>query len=206
MTKPQPQTRGIKWLLFGSYSEYARSLLPIFTLCCFLFGFSLGMGYLLGETIPNSAMNDLLNSFPDIQNMSLLELFGFIAANNAFKSLLFMLGGLLGGVFPLFFLIFNGFFIGWIANSLGSVYGIGYIVAGLTPHGIIEIPAIILAMSMGMSLGYTALNSLRGKGNIMNEAKSALGLFMTRVVPMLILAAAIEVVITPLIMAIFGYV
>jgi stage II sporulation protein M len=206
MTKPQTQTRGIKWLLFGGYSEYARGLIPIFAFCCFLFGFSLGMGYLLGETIPTSAMNDLLNSFPDIQNMSLLELFGFIAANNAFKSLLFMLGGLLGGVFPLFFIIFNGFFIGWIANSLGSVYGVGYVVVGLLPHGIIEIPAIILAMSMGMSLGYTTINSLRGKGNIMNEARPALGLFITRVVPMLIFAAAIEVVITPLIMAIFGYV
>ena len=206
MTTTQPPTKGLRRLLFGQYAEYAKTLAPIFALCCFLFGFSLGMGYILGNTIPKSTMNDILGSFPDITNMSILELFGFIAANNAVKSLLFMLGGLLGGVLPLFFVIFNGFFIGYVAYTLGSVYGLGYIVAGLTPHGVIEIPAIILAMSIGISLGYAALNSLRGEGSIMKEARPALGLFLTRVVPMLIIAAVIEVTITPLIMALLGYV
>jgi stage II sporulation protein M len=206
MTTPQSKTRGIKWLLFGNYAEYAKRLAPIFALSCFLFGFSVGMGYIIGETMPSSALNDLLGAFPGASNMGLLELFGFIAWNNASKSLLFMLGGLLGGVLPLFFVIFNGFFIGWVAYSLGAVRGIGYIIAGLTPHGIIEIPAIILAMSIGMSLGYAVLNSLRGEGNIMKEAKPAIGLFLTRVIPMLIIAAVIEVTITPLIMALLGYV
>ena len=206
MTTPQPQNKGIKWLLFGNYAEYAARLAPIFALCCFLFGFSVGMGYLLGKTIPSTAMNDILEAFPDASKMGLLELFGFIAWNNTSKSLLFMLGGLLGGVLPLFFVVFNGFFIGWVSYSLGAVRGIGYIIAGLAPHGIIEIPAIILAMSIGMSLGYAVLNSLRGKGNIMKEAKSAIGLFLTRVVPMLIIAAVIEVTLTPLIMVLVGYV
>jgi stage II sporulation protein M len=206
MTTPQTQTKGIKRLLFGSYAGYVESLAPIFALCCFLFTFSLGMGYLLGETMPATAMNDLLGAFPDISSMSLPELFAFVATNNAVKSLLFMLGGLLGGVLPLFFVIFNGFFIGWVAYSLGSAYGIGYIVVGLTPHGVIEIPAIILAMSMGMSLGYAVLNHIRGEGGLMKEVRSALGLFLTRVVPLLILAAVIEVTITPLVMALLGYV
>jgi len=205
MTTTDTEVKGLKRLLFGSYAAYAGSLAPIFVLCCFLFSFSLGMGYILGETMPESAMNDILGSFPDIANMSLLELFGFIMANNTIKSLLFMLGGFLGGVLPLFFVIFNGFFIGWIAYSLGSVHGLGYIITGLTPHGVIEIPAIILAMSIGMSLGYAVLNALRGKNSLMKEARSALGLFLTRVVPMLIIAAVIEVTITPLIMVLFGY-
>jgi stage II sporulation protein M len=206
MTKPQPETTGIRRLLFGNYTEYAASLMPIFALCLFLFAFSVGMGYLLGDTIPTTALGEILNSFPDINRMSFLELFGFIAANNAAKSLIFMLAGLVGGIISLFFVIFNGFVIGWIANSLGSVRGLGFVVAGLLPHGIIEIPAILLAMSMGMSLGYTVINSIRGKGGVMKEARTALGLFLTRVVPMLILAAAIEVTITPLVMAILGYV
>ena len=206
MTTPQRKTRSLKWLLFGNYTEYATRLAPIFALCCFLFGFSVGMGYLLGKTMPSSAMNDILGAFPEVSNMSLLELFGFIAWNNTSKSLLFMLGGLLGGVLPLFFVVFNGFFIGWVSYSLGAVRGIGYIIAGLTPHGIIEIPAIILAMSIGISLGYAVLNSLRGEGNIMKEAKPAIGLFLTRVIPLLIIAAVIEVTITPLIMALLGYV
>ena len=166
-------------------------------LCCFLFVFSLGMGYILGNTMSPSTMNDILGSFPDISNMSLPELFGFIALNNIGKSLLFMLGGVIGGVLPLFFVIFNGFFIGYIAYSLGSICGIDFIIAGLTPHGIFEIPAIIFAMAIGMNLGYAAMNALRGEGSIWREARLALGLFLTRIAPILLIAAVIEVTINP---------
>ncbi len=206
MTTPQPPTGGLRRLLFGAYADYARKIAPIFTLCCFLFGFSLGMGYILGDTIPASTMNDLLGTLPDTSNMSLPELFGFIAANNIVKSLIFMLGGILGGVLPLFFVIFNGFFIGYVAYSLGSIFGIGYVVAGLTPHGVLEIPAIIFSMAIGMSLGYAAMNALRGEASITKEVKQALGLFVVRIVPMLLIASVIEVTLTPLILALLGYI
>jgi stage II sporulation protein M len=205
MATEKKETSTLKRILFGNYTEYAAKLAPIFALCCFLFGFSLGMGYLLGDSMPSSSMNDILDSFPDLTNMSLLELFAFIAANNVFKSLLFMGAGILGGILPLFFVIFNGFFIGWVAYNYSTLFGVGYILTGLIPHGIIEIPMIILAMSMGMSLGYTLLNQLRGEGNVMDEIKTVLGLFITRIAPLLIVAAVIEVTITPLIMLLFGY-
>lgn len=206
MTNPQPRPRGLQRLLFGAYADYARKITPIFALCCFLFGFSLGMGYVLGNTIPASTMNDILGSFPDTSKMSLPELFTFIAVNNISKSLLFMLGGIIGGVLPLFFVIFNGFFIGYIVYSFGSIYGIEFIVAGLTPHGIFEIPAIVFAMAIGMSLGYAAINALRRKGSIRKEARLALGLFLTRITPILLIAAVIEVTLTPLLLAWLGYV
>jgi uncharacterized membrane protein SpoIIM required for sporulation len=60
-------------------------------------------------------------------------------------------------------------------------------------------------MSMGMSLGYTVLNSLRGQGSVVKEAKTALGFFITRVFPLLVLAAVIEVTITPLVIILFGH-
>ena len=206
MTNPQPRPSGLQRLLFGAYADYARKIAPIFALCCFLFGFSLGMGYVLGNTIPASTMNDILGSFPDTSKMSLPELFIFIAVNNIGKSLLFMLGGIIGGVLPLFFVIFNGFFIGYVAYSFSSIYGIEFIIAGLTPHGIFEIPAIVFAMAIGMSLGYAAMNAVRREGSILKEARLALGLFLTRITPILILAAIIEVTLTPLLLAWLGYV
>jgi stage II sporulation protein M len=190
---------------FGKYTDYARGLIPIFTLCCFLFLFSLSMGYALGENMSGNTLNDLLGTFPDISKMSLFEVFGFVAANNILKSLLFMLGGLLCGVLPIFFVIFNGFFVGWVAFDLSTTHGLGYVVAGLVPHGVVEIPAILLAMSMGMSLGYATLNRLRGQGSIWKETRNAIGFFITRVFPLLILAAVIEVTITPSIMVLLGY-
>jgi stage II sporulation protein M len=163
------------------------------------------MGYALGGNLNGNALQDLLGAFPDISNMSLPEIFAFIAANNTLKSLLFMFGGVLGGVLPLFFVIFNGFTVGWVSFDLGMSHGLGFVVAGLAPHGVVEIPAILLAMSMGMSLGYTVLNSLRGQGNVVKEAKLAAGFFITRVFPLLILAAILEVTITPLTLVLLGY-
>jgi stage II sporulation protein M len=136
--------------------------------------------------------------------MTLPELFAFVAAYNTFKCLLFMFGGLLGGVLPLFFVIFNGFTVGWVAYDVGTTQGLGYVIAGLAPHGVVEIPAILLAMAMGMSIGYTMLNSLRGQGNVFKELKNAFGFFVTRVFPLLILAALIEVIVTPIVIVLFG--
>jgi stage II sporulation protein M len=205
LTDQQPERKGLIKAFFGQYADYARRLKPIFFICCFLFIFSLVMGYALGGNMNDNTLQDLLGTFPNISSMSLPELFAFIAANNILKSLLFMFGGLLGGVLPLFFVIFNGFTVGWVAYDLGATQGLGYVIAGLTPHGIIEIPAILLSMSMGMSLGYTVLNSLRGQGSVVKEAKTALGFFITRVFPLLVLAAVIEVTITPLVIILFGH-
>ncbi len=205
MTEHQPEKRGFAGAFFGKYAEYARGLRPIFLICCLLFLFSLAMGYALGGNFNGNSLQDLLGTLPDTSHMSLLELFEFIAANNTLKSLLFMFGGLLGGVLPLFFVIFNGFTVGWVAFDLGTTQGLGYVVAGLTPHGIIEIPAILLAMSMGMSLGYTMLNSFRGQGSVVKEVKTAFGFFITRVFPLLILAAVVEVLVTPLVIILLGY-
>ncbi len=204
MTAQKLKQNIVSRLLFDGYAEYARRLVPIFIICCFLFIFSLGMGYLLGGSFPSSSLKDLLGQFPDTSKMSLPELFGFIAANNIGKSLIFMLGGVLGGILPLFFVVFNGFVIGYVVYSIGSIYGIEYVVIGLSPHGVFEVPAILFSMSIGVSLGYTAMNSLRGEGSLTKDTKHALGLFLTRVVPILLIAAAIEVIITPALLLIFG--
>jgi stage II sporulation protein M len=205
LTEQQPKKRSFTGDFFGKYTDYARGLRPIFLICCFLFLFSLAMGYALGGNLSENALQDLLGTLPNIQSMSRPQIFAFIAANNTLKSLLFMFGGLIGGVLPLFFVIFNGFTVGWVAYDLGTTQGLGYVVAGLTPHGIVEIPAILLAMSMGMSLGYTMLNNLRGQGSVVKEAKTAFGFFVTRVFPLLILAAVVEVLITPLVIVLLGY-
>jgi stage II sporulation protein M len=204
LTTQQPRQRGLTNTLLGRYTEYARSLVPILLLCSLLFVFSLTMGFVLGKTMNGAVLQDILETFPDPSN-SPIEDFGFILANNTLKSLFFMVGGIFGGILPLFLIIFNGFFIGWTSYYASSIFGIGFIIAGLTPHGIIEIPAILLAMSMGVSLGYTVLNRLKGKGSLWIETWTALGFFITRVFPLLLLAAGIEVFITkPLLIILFS--
>jgi len=184
--------------VFGKYADYVWSLSPLFLLCLLLFCFSLTMGFILGDGIPVDFLEEVLEAFPDFEQLSLPGLFLFILGNNLFKSFLWMVSGVLFSAPPLFFTVFNGFFIGWVSYTVGLEYGLTFTAAALLPHGVIEVPTILLSSAAGMSLGYQLLNRLRGRGSLRAELGKALRLFIWRIAPLLFLAALIEVTVTPM--------
>lgn len=133
--------------------------------------------------------------------------FKFIFLNNALKSVAVILLGALLGVYPALFLVTNGLVIGYLVTELGrqgeDVFHL--IFYGLLPHGIIEIPAIIIAAGFGMQFGYTALKWLGELGGARAEEEKtvvwrpffeSVGRGALWVVILLLLAAGIESVIT----------
>jgi len=206
LTEQPPVSRppGVVTLLFGRYADYVWGLRPLFLLCLMLFLFSLTMGFYLGDKIPGEALEDALGALPDLENLSLPMLFLFIFANNLFKSFIWMVLGVLLSAPPLFFTVLNGFFIGWISHSVTVKNGLAFTAAALLPHGVIEIPTILLTSAAGMGLGYQLINRLRGRGSIKAEFGKALRLFLWRIVPLLFIAAAIEVTVTPAVVFLFG--
>jgi len=90
--------------------------------------------------------------------------------NNAFASLLALIFGLAAGLFPLFFVMSNGLAIGivleMVVAKMGTA-GILVFLAGILPHGVIELPAVFISASIGLKLGYQALLSLikAGRGH-----------------------------------------
>jgi len=184
--------------IFGKYSNYVWGLRSLFLLCLLLFIFSLAMGFYLGDRISIDVLEELLGTLPDVGNMSLPMLFLFILGNNLFKSFLWMLSGVFFSLPSIFFTVLNGFFIGWISYSVGMEHGFLFTVVALTPHGVIEIPTILLSSAAGMALGYQLVNRLRGRGSLRAEFGKALRLFIWRIAPLLLLAAILEVTVTPL--------
>lgn len=88
--------------------------------------------------------------------------FVFIFWNNSIKSVLIIYLGALLGVLPALFLLVNGAVIGYLIH-LSAIQGqdlFTLIVKGLLPHGIIEIPAIIIACAYGLQFGAHAASSL----------------------------------------------
>lgn len=78
--------------------------------------------------------------------------------NNAIACSIALIGGLLFGISSFIIVFVNGFIIGFIILALMAVPGnplrnLEYIVLGLVPHGIFEIPAFLIASSLGMRLG-----------------------------------------------------
>jgi stage II sporulation protein M len=117
-----------------------------------------------------------------------------------------MVLGVLGGLPPMFFAVLNGFFIGHFSYHVALDYSLGFIAAALIPHGVIEIPTILLSSAAGMGLGYAFINRLRGQGSLRAEFGKALLLYITKIMPLLILAAVLEVTLTPIVVAFLGFV
>jgi stage II sporulation protein M len=144
--------------------------------------------------------DDVISSFPDPEGASFIELVLFYAINNITASLLFIVSGLVLGVPPLLFIAFNGFFIGWSVYTYAKEVGFWLVTALLLPHGIIEIPTIILSAAMGMGLGYQLIHQIRKKGSIRDYLVESFYIFMKRIVPLLIIAAIIETVLSVLVL------
>ncbi|MNZ80600.1 hypothetical protein D3C78_992420 [compost metagenome] len=91
-----------------------------------------------------------------------LSFFIFIFLNNAIKSVLAIFSGALFGILPFIFLAMNGVVLGWVVAMSASQGAdlFDLIVRGLLPHGIIEIPAIIIASGFGLQFGYLVLKGL----------------------------------------------
>lgn len=86
-----------------------------------------------------------------------LSMIMLIFFNNAIKSVIVIFAGALFGLLPIFFLVINGMVIGFVlqfsANSSMEMSVLELIVKGLLPHGILEIPALLIASAYGLRLG-----------------------------------------------------
>jgi stage II sporulation protein M len=172
----------------------------------FCFAFSLSVGYYLGDQIPTSLLESILGGLPDLKNLDLTMIFLFIVINNVVKSFVWMLLGVAGGFPPLVFTLLNGFFLGNFSYSVSIEHSLGFTAAALIPHGIIEIPTILLSSAAGMTLGYALINRLKGQGSLKVEFGRAIFFFLTKIVPLLILAGVIEVTLTPMVIGFIGFI
>ena len=151
-------------------------------------------------------LEEFMGSLPNLENFDITMIFLFIVFNNVFKSFLWMVLGVLGSFPPLFFAVLNGFFLGNFSYGTSMEYSLAFTAAALLPHGIIEIPTILLSSAAGMALGYALINRLRGRGSLRTEFGRALRLFVTKIVPLLVISAVIEVTLTPMLVVFLGLV
>lgn len=133
-----------------------------------------------------------------------------ILGNNARSAAVSMALGLLPFLFlPAFSLLVNGVVIGGVLAVVAGQQGasVGQLVVfGLLPHGIFELPAILLAIAAGLWLCLNMCRLILKKPSALplEEALPALlRLFLLTVLPLLIVAAAIEGYLTPRLIAMF---
>jgi len=147
-------------------------------------------------------LQDLLKQFAKIfQGMPRLQLAAAIFFNNSVKTLLVILLGPLLGLAPVLFLLVNGAILGAVIPVAVESRGLWTAIMTILPHGILELPAIFLGTSIGISLGLHPLARLRGKTELtlFSELGHALRIYLSVIIPLLLIAAAVEVFVTPLV-------
>jgi len=126
------------------------------------------------------------------QGLNTIELISFIVTNNMQSAFFGMVLGIIFGIFPLVVLVVNGYILGFVANQVAAAEG-GLVLWRLLPHGIFEIPAIMIAVGIGLKLGLFLFIS---KEKTWKEFKKwivdALRTFILIVVPLLVIAGIIE--------------
>jgi len=101
---------------------------------------------------------------------------------------------------PVLALVLNGGLIAFVSTAVIQEKSVGFLLAGLLPHGIFELPALIMGEAAALSFGVTAMIALvskekrdRLRPNLKQNAK-----YLMIAGALLLPAAVIETYITPL--------
>ncbi|MHC1631842.1 MAG: stage II sporulation protein M [Methanotrichaceae archaeon] len=185
---------------------YLRSIRSyIFLSVLFFLGSSI-LGFVAASRYPELAatqIEEVGKMFGWILNLSPPLMMAAIFLNNLFTSTIAMLLGVGFGVVPAIVVTMNGIMVGIVAYHAISTEGTTFLVAAILPHGILELPIVLICIGAGFRLGHVLLLSIQGNdANLGDEMRAALRL-LRWVVPLLFLAAMIETFITPILIQSF---
>jgi stage II sporulation protein M len=99
---------------------------------------------------------------------------------------------------PVMTLLVNGWLIGLVSGAVIHQQSVAYLLVGLLPHGIFELPALFMGEAVAFSIGATVIkavfkNQTAGlKAGIKRDMR-----FMIPIVVLFVVAAAIETYVTP---------
>jgi len=188
--------------------QYIRSIRRETAFMFLLFVISAVIGYITAIMYPDRVVRSLeeLEGLVELlKNLSLLQIMLLIFLNNALKSLIILVFGIGLGIVPFFFIAYNGYFLGIFSHKILMEQGPLYLVAGLLPHGIIEIPMVVVSAGIGLRLGLKGFASLRGESvNLKEEMITGIKFFFFWIMPLLFIAAAVETFITSVIIGLLS--
>ncbi|WP_292460153.1 stage II sporulation protein M [Methanothermococcus sp.] len=165
----------------------------VLTLVIFIIGFIIGIVSINNLSKINNG--DLPNFKPKIQFN-----FPFILTNNLKVIFLMLAGSITFGLSTFINLIFNGFNVGVLIGSTFQTNEPLKLIAGfILPHGIFEIPAMLISAVAGFKIPYEVIQYLRDKKEkpiTEEDIKEFLKLALISIV-LIVIAAFVEVYITP---------
>lgn len=173
--------------------DYLKEIKNYIWFSSILFFFMGIIGYLFPIFFVDSIRRIIEELIKQTEGLDLFGLIRFIMVNNMQSALMGMILGIFFAIIPFGILIVNGYILGFVANkSIGSE-GI-LVLWRLLPHGIFEIPAIMISVALGIRLGmflfvYKERNKAEG---FWNWIVDSIRVFVFIVIPLLVIAGIIE--------------
>ena len=185
---------------FRDDMTYLKSIRNYIAVSVFLFALTALMGYFAAALDPELAAEwtSQLEALKWIMDQPPILIMMIIFFKNLLACALSVLLGIGLGLVPLMVVTTNGFLLGIVAYGAIQKEGVLYLIAGIMPHGIIELPIVLLSIAIGFRLGYLLVMTVaREEADLAGETRIALHFLVRWITPLLFLAAAIETFITP---------
>lgn len=146
------------------------------------------LGAVLGALLPQESLARL-RSFEElaarVRELDLATLIALIFLKNASAAFITIVLGVVGGLVPAFAAVSNGMLLGavWLVRP--------YALWRVIPHGMFELPAVFLAWAIGLRFGAWLLEDRRLE-SLKTLARDAVTLYVSVILPLLVIAAVIE--------------
>ncbi len=177
----------------GNYEKcwsYLKESRSYFLAIIIIFVFSILIGFFFPAFLKELINSIIQNLAEKTQGMGFPQLFLFILENNVMTSFFGLILGVFLGVIPLILVVFNGYVLGFVSVKVAGAAGYFSLVR-LLPHGIFEMPALIISLGLGLKLGRFIFSRNPGE-KLKYDLENSLRVFLFIVIPLLFLAAIIE--------------
>jgi len=150
---------------------------------------SIILGFIFPSVFEGQIKKLIQSLAEQVKGLNFIELFIFIFTNNLKTAFLGMILGLII-IIPIFYCLFNGYVLGFVANLVSKEQGFSSLWR-ILPHGVFEIPALFLSLALGLRLGMF-LFAKKKKLYLKENLSSSLRVFVYVIIPLLLIAGLIE--------------
>jgi stage II sporulation protein M len=157
-------------------------------------------GAFSGETNALQQLADFISGLP------LWLMFGFILLKNVSAVLLSFILSPFFLIMPIMSLVINGWLVGAVANTVVAQHSVGYLLIGILPHGVFELPALFIGEAAAISFGVAAMRGVfdkSGRGQLTATLRTDLK-YLAISLLLFLPAALMETFVTPMLLKRFG--
>jgi len=165
-----------------------------------------GVGIILGLATPATSTSPISEEITALEKLSELvapfkvSTVIFIFMKNTLALLLsFALSPILC-LMPVLTLSVNGWILALVSSAIVQEKSLGFLLAGVLPHGIIELPALFIGEAAALSFGVAVMVALfkKEKRSLLSSSLRQNSRYLFIALALLLPAAIIETYITPL--------